>query len=320
MADDLFDSEFLARLEYLRIVARRLFAGTSAGSRSGRRTGPGLEFSEHRAYVPGDDFRHIDWAAFGRLERLLLRLCQQEEDLSVYFLMDASASMATGRPPKFDYARRLTAALGYVGLASLERVEIFAVSAEGVRGRLAAGRGKSHLLGVLDFLRRLSCEGPTDLTGAVAAFLPHAAKPGLAILVSDLFDPASPSLRRMLRRRDAVPAQHPAEGRSPAGYERAFLALQANGFEPWCLHVTDRADLAPDGLGDLAVEDAETGETMGVHLGPEMRERLAAEARRFGEEVRAWCTDRGIGYAAAPTDLAVDALVLDVLRRGGLVR
>ena len=294
MADDLFDSEFLQRLEYLRVVARRIFAGSSAGSRSGRRTGPGLEFSEHRAYVAGDDFRHIDWAAFGRLERLLLRLCQQEEDLSIYFLLDASASMATGRPPKFDYARRLTAALGYVGLASLERVEILAINSEGVRGHLAAGRGKSRLLSVLDFLRRLSAGGPTDLKRAVDAFLPHAPKAGLAILVSDLFD--------------------------PAGYERAFLALQANGFEPWCLHVADRADLAPDGLGDLAVEDAETGETMGVHLGPEMRERLIAEARRFGEEVRAWCADRSIGYAAAPTDLAVDALVLDVLRRGGFLR
>jgi len=294
MADDLFNSEFLARLEYLRIVARHLFAGASAGSRAGRRTGPGLEFSEHRAYVAGDDFRHIDWAAFGRLERLLLRLCQQEEDLSIYFLLDASASMATGRPPKFDYARRLTAALGYVGLASLERVEILAVNSEGVCGHLAAGRGKSRLLSVLGFLRRLSPDGPTDLKRAVDAFLPHAPKAGLAILVSDLFD--------------------------PVGYERAFLALQANGFEPWCLHVTDRADLAPDGLGDLAVEDAETGETMGVHLSPEVRDRLIAEARRFGEEVRAWCTDRGIGYAAAPTDLAVDTLVLDVLRRGGLVR
>ncbi|HET6441805.1 MAG TPA: DUF58 domain-containing protein [Phycisphaerae bacterium] len=314
MADRLFDSEFLGRLEYLRIVARRLFAGTSAGSRAGRRTGPGLEFSEHRAYVAGDDFRHIDWAAFGRLDRLLLRLCQQEEDLSIYFLLDASASMATGRPPKFDHARRLTAALGYVGLASLERVEILAVNSKGVCGHLAAGRGKSHLLSVLGFLRRLSPDGPTDLKRAVDAFLPHALKTGLAILVSDLFDPASPSLRRMLRRWDAAPE------RSPAGYERAFLALQANGFEPWCLHVTDRADLAPDGLGDLAVEDAETGETMGVCLGSEMRERLIAEARHFGEEVRAWCMDRGIGYAAAPTDLAVDTLVLDVLRRGGLVR
>ena len=294
MVDDLFDSEFLARLEYLRVVARHLFAGTSAGSRAGRRTGPGLEFSEHRAYVAGDDFRHIDWAAFGRLERLLLRLCQQEEDLSIYFLLDASGSMATGRPPKFDHARRLTAALGYVGLASLERVEILAVNSEGVCGHLAAGRGKRRLLSVLAFLRRLSAGGPTDLKRAVDAFLPHASKAGLAILVSDLFD--------------------------PAGYERAFLALQANGFEPWCLHVTDRADFAPDGLGDLAVEDAETGETMGVHLSPEVCERLMAEARRFGKEVRAWCTDRGIGYAAAPTDLAVDTLVLDVLRRGGLVR
>lgn len=294
MADDLFDSEFLGRLEYLRIAARHLFAGTSAGSRAGRRTGPGLEFSEHRAYVAGDDFRHIDWAAFGRLERLLLRLCQQEEDLSIYFLLDASASMATGRPPKFDYARRLTAALGYVGLASLERVEILAVNSEGVCGHLAAGRGKSRLLSVLAFLRRLSPDGPTDLRRAVDAFLPHASKAGLAILVSDLFD--------------------------PAGYDRAFLSLQASGFEPWCLHVADRADLAPEGLGDLAVEDAETGETMGVHLGPEVRERLIAEARRFGEEVRAWCTDRGIGYAAAPTDVPVDVLVLDVLRRGGFLR
>jgi len=294
MADDLFDSEFLQRLEYLRVVARRIFAGSSAGSRTGRRTGPGLEFAEHRGYVPGDDFRHLDWAAFGRLDRLVLRLCQQEEDLSIYFLLDASGSMATGRPPKFDHARRLVAALGYVGLASLERVEIFAVGAEGVGGRLAAGRGKTHLLAVLDFLRRLSPAGPTDLEAAVAAFVPHAVRAGLAILVSDLFD--------------------------PAGYERPLLALQANGFEPWCIHVADRADLAPEGTGDLAVEDAETGERMAVHLASEVRERLAEAARAYAEEVRAFCMERSIGYAAAPTDLAVDALVLDVLRRGGFLR
>jgi len=305
MADDLFDSEFLQRLEYLRVVARRIFAGSSAGSRTGRRTGPGLEFAEHRGYVAGDDLRHLDWAAFGRLDRLLLRLCQQEEDLSIYFLLDASGSMATGRPAKFDHARRLVAALGYVGLASLERVEIFAVGAKPARrspkgeggavwGRLAAGRGKSHLLSVLDFLRRLSPAGPTDLEAGVSAFLPHAARAGLAILVSDLFD--------------------------PAGYGRPFLALQAGGFEPWCLHVADRADLGPDAAGELAVQDAETGERLAVHLSPEGRARLAEAARTYAEEVRAFCLDRGIGYAAAPTDLAVDTLVLDVLRRGGFLR
>jgi len=292
-ANDPFDSAFLQRLEYLRIVSRRLAAGTDAGRRTGRRTGPGLEFAEHRAYVAGDDFRHIDWAAFGRLERLLLRLCRQEEDLGIDFLVDASASMATGRPAKFDHARRLAAALAYVGLASLDRVRLFAVDA-GLRAHLSAGRDKAHVLAILDFLRSLAPAGPTDLAQGVTAYLPHAPRPGLVVLVSDLMD--------------------------PGGYAKPLTLLQGRGFEAWCLHVTDAADLAPPGTGDLAVTDAETGETLGVHLTDEVRERLAREAERFAAEARAWCLGRGIGYAEAPTHVPADAMVLDVLRRGGLVR
>lgn len=291
--DNLFDSAFLERLEYLRFVARRIFSGTAQGGRTGRRTGPGLEFSEYRAYAPGDDFRHIDWAAFGRLERLLLRLCQQEEDLAIYFLLDASASMATGAPPKFDHARRLTAALAYVGLASLDRVRLVTIDG-GVREHLEAGRYKSHILGVLDFLRGLTAEGQTDLGRAVEAFLPHAPQSGLAVLISDLLD--------------------------PAGYEKPLTTLQGHGFDVWCLQVTDPADLAPPGLGDLAARDAETGEVLGVHLTDELRERIAEQAERFAADLRAWCLSRGIGHAEAPTHVPVDTLVLGVLRRGGFLR
>ena len=292
-SDNLFDPAFLARLEYLRIVARRTFAGTAQGGRTGRRTGPGLEFAEHRAYTPGDDYRYIDWAAYGRLERLLLRLCQEEEDLAIYLLVDASASMATGRPAKFDHARRLAAALAYVALASLDRVRIVAIDG-GVRGHLEAGRGKTHIVAVLDFLRGLAAVGRTDLARAVDAFLPHARARGLVVLISDLLD--------------------------PAGCEKPLLALHGRGFDLWCLHVTDPADLAPPGLGNLAVADAETGDQIAVHLTDAIRTRLAAEAARFNEEVRAWCLARGIGYAEAPTSLAPDELVLDVLRSGGMVR
>jgi uncharacterized protein (DUF58 family) len=291
--DDLFSSAFLERLEVLRVVARRTFAGAAPGSRSGRRAGPGLEFAEHRAYAPGDDFRHLDWAAFGRLDRLLLRLCRAEEDLAIYFLLDSSASMATGRPPKFDHARRLAAALAYVGLAGLERIRLFTIDGA-VRRHLDAGRTKSHILPILDFLRGLNAEGRTDLGRAVDAFLPHASQTGLVILISDLLD--------------------------PAGYEKPLLALQGRGFDLWCLQVTDPADLAPAGTGDLAVADAETGDVLAVHLTAEVRERLAAEAERFGADLRTWCLERRIGYAEVPTRLPVDALVLDVLRRGGLLR
>jgi len=292
--DELFGSDFLQRLEYLRVVARRTFAGSAPGGRTGRRAGPGLEFAEHRDYSAGDDFRHVDWAAYGRLDRLLLRLCQQEEDLAIYFLVDASASMTTGSPAKFDHARRLAAALAYVGLAGLERVRIVAIDG-GVRAHLEAGRGKGHILGVLDFLRGLEAGGRTDLARAVEAFLPHAPQAGLAVLISDLMD--------------------------PAGYQKPLATLQGRGFDVWCLHVTDPGDLAPVAAAtDLAVSDAETADVLGVHLTDELRERLAAEAARFKEEVRAWCHERGIGYAEAPTSAAVDTLVLNVLSRGGFLR
>jgi len=291
--DDLFDSAFLARLEYLRIVSGRIVTGTAPAGRTGRRTGPGLEFAEHRPYAPGDDFRHIDWAAFGRLERLLLRLCRQEEDLAIHFLVDASASMATGRPAKFDHARRLAACLAYVGLAGLDRVRLVAIGG-GVRGHMEAGRGKSHLPGVLEFLGGLTTGGRTDLARSVEAFLPHAPHGGLAVLVSDFLD----------------------EG----GYEKPLRRLQRRGFDVWCLHVTDASDLAPPGGGDLAARDAETGEILGVHLTEEVRRRIAQEAERFGSALRRWCLARGVGHAEAPTSVPADVLVLEVLRRGGLVR
>jgi uncharacterized protein (DUF58 family) len=291
--DQLFDSEFLERLEYLRVVARRAMAGTSPGSRTGKGAGPGLEFAEHRAYAPGDDWRQVDWAALARLDRLLLRLCQQEEDLAIYFLLDASASMTTGSPSKFDHARRLAAALAYVSLASLESVRLIAVDG-GVRAHLEAGRGQGHILAVLDFLRRLEARGPTDLARAVEAFLPHAPRVGLVVLISDFLD--------------------------PDGWERALGALVGRRFDLWCLQVTDPADLAPPGAGDLAVTDAETDETLTVHMTDDVRERVAAEAARLKADLRSWCLSRDVGYAEAPTVLPVDELVLEVLRRGGFLK
>ena len=291
--NDLFDSAFLERLEFLRVVARRVFAEAAPGGRTGKGAGPGLEFAEHRAYAPGDDFRQIDWAAFGRLDRLLLRLCQEEQDLALYFFLDASASMKTGTPPKFDHARRLAAALAYVGLSGLERVRLVAVDG-GVRAHLEAGRGPSRILGILDFLRGLEPAGRTDLVRGVEQFLPHAPQTGLVVLISDLLD--------------------------PAGCRKPLATLQSRGFEVWCLHVTDPADALPPGSGDAVITDAETGETLGVHLSEEVRERLAKAAADFKAETRAWCLARGIGYAEAPTHVPVDTLVMDVLRRGGFLR
>src|SRR4249920_483130 len=117
-----FEDDFLKKLEYLHVVSRRAFAGNSRSDRRTRKRGRGLEFADHRGYSAGDDFRHIDWKAYQRLGRLLLRLFDEEQDLPIYLFIDSSRSMA--EPAKFDQARRIAAALCYIGLAHLDRIVI----------------------------------------------------------------------------------------------------------------------------------------------------------------------------------------------------
>src|SRR5215218_3927602 len=134
-----FDDEFLRKLEYLQVVSKRAFAGHNRADRLTPTRGRGIEFADHRPYTAGDDFRHIDWKAYKRLNRLLLRLFDEERDLPIYLMLDASRSMS--EPGKFDMARRLAAALCYIGIAHLDRLTILSFSARLGR-ETSPGRGK----------------------------------------------------------------------------------------------------------------------------------------------------------------------------------
>src|SRR4026208_1047702 len=117
-----FENDFLKKLEYLHVVSKRALAGQNRADRLSPKRGRGLEFADHRPYTPGDDYRHIDWKAYKRLNRLLLRLYDEERALSIYLMLDVSRSMA--EPAKFDMARRIAAALCYIGLAHLDRIRL----------------------------------------------------------------------------------------------------------------------------------------------------------------------------------------------------
>src|SRR5204862_2615249 len=119
-----FTSEFLAQLERLSLLSRRIFRGRVKGERRSLRRGHSVQFCDYRAYGVGDDLRYVDWNVFGRLDRLHVKLFVDEEDLCLHLLVDASRSMEFGRPTKLSYATRLTAALGFVGLVNLERVGV----------------------------------------------------------------------------------------------------------------------------------------------------------------------------------------------------
>jgi len=291
--EDLFDDDFQRRLEMLAIVSRRVFAGRLRAERRSKKRGSGVEFADHRDYTPGDDFRQIDWNVYQRFGRLLIRLYEEEEDLSIYFIVDCSASMAFGNGKKFDQARRLGAALAYVGLANLDRVTVAGVT-DAVVSRMPATRGKGRIFKVFQFMRGLTPGGPTDLKEALETFVAQHKRRGLAVLISDFYD--------------------------PAGFEAGINVLRYNKFEPYVLHIVDEAESNPELLGDVSVIDCETGERREVTVTDQVLRRVQDAYRDYNRGIERFCSAHQVPYFRAGSQVPFDEVVLGVLRRGGLLR
>jgi uncharacterized protein (DUF58 family) len=291
--EDLFDDEFLKKLEYLHIVSRKAFAGKLHAERRTKKVGSGIEYADHRKYTMGDDFRYIDWNVYGRIDRLLLRLFEEEEDLHIYLLVDCSDSMAIGTPPKLHYAMKVAAALSYVGLANLDRVSIIPF-ADHLLGRLPPTRGKNRIFRVFEFLRTVDIGGKTELAECMKTFVAQNKRRGLAVIVSDFYD--------------------------PDGFEEGLNTLRYNRFEPFVLQVYDQREADPDLHGDLALVDCETGDTREVTVSRSMLEAYKREHERYCKELEQFCTARAMPFFRTTTAVPFDELVLRIFRTGGFLR
>src|SRR6187549_2730773 len=140
----LLDPTFMARLDQLDIVSRKILAGKLKGERRSKRRGQSVEFADYRNYVIGDDLRFIDWNIYARLDKLFLKLFLEEEDLSLYVLVDVSKSCDYGDPHKAMYMKKVAAALGYIGLVNYNRVSVVAM-AEGVVAETGGLRGRRRV-------------------------------------------------------------------------------------------------------------------------------------------------------------------------------
>ena len=290
---ELFDERFLRTVEHLHMVSRKVIAGNLRAERRTRKVGSGIEFADHRTYARGDDFRYIDWNLYGRLDRLLLRLFEEEEDLHIYLLIDCSDSMAIGTPPKLHYAMKVGAALSYVGLANLDRVAIVPFASR-LLGRLPPSRGKNRIFRVFEFLRGCEIGGQTDVAAAMTQFVAQHKRRGLAVLISDFYD--------------------------PRGFEEGINTLRYNKFEPFVLQVYDQREAAPNLAGDLALVDCETGELREVTVSKALLEAYTREHERYCKELESFCTARAVPFFRTHTGVPFDELVLRIFRAGGFLR
>jgi uncharacterized protein (DUF58 family) len=292
-----FDERFLRKLESLVMTIRRsrMSAGMMRANRSSKRVGAGLEFADHRDYAAGDDLRYLDWNLYGRLGRLALRLFQEEEDLLIEVLVDASASMGVGDPAKLDLALQVGAALAYVGLANLDRVALSPLG-DDQAPPLPPARGKGAILPILRFLNGVQADGRAGLAASVRAFLARRRRHrrGLAILISDFYD--------------------------PAGHRAALDLLRHHRLEVVAIQVSAPQELAPNLRGDVELRDVETGETRELTVSPAV---VAAYLRRHQtllRELEGYCRERAIPCFTVVSDQAFDAVVLRMFRAGGLLR
>lgn len=302
-----FDQQFLKQLEYLHVVAKKLFAGKSRAERRSLGQGSGIEFADHRDYAPGDDLRYLDWSVYGRMDKLLLRLFEQEEDLHLYLLLDQSASMRLGGRPdlpllrrgengrmaKLGYAAQVAAALAYIGLANLDRVALYGLS-ERISAELPASRGKGQIFKVFDFLSALRPAGNTDLRTAIGEFTKRVKRRGIAIVLSDFYD------------------HH--------GYQEGLNLLRYHRFEPAAIQIIDPVEVNPPMRGDLEIVDIETGDLRQVTLSQNIVDLYRREHAQFCESIASFCKNRSVSFLRADTQVPFDELTLRALRQGGFVR
>jgi uncharacterized protein (DUF58 family) len=282
-----FEDDFLKKLEYLHVISKRAFAGQNRADRLARKRGRGLEFADHRQYAPGDDFRHIDWKAYQRLNRLLLRLFDEEQDLPIYLFIDASRSMA--EPAKFDQARRIAAALCYIGLAHLDRVTILTFG--GTLGmETMPGRGKGRIFRVFDQLERLETSGTTDLRETFKQFASRDRQQGLAVVISDFLD--------------------------PKGFEPGLKILASMKHDVFVVHIASQTDRHPGALGEVRFVDTETGELRDVDVTPALARAYHAVWEAHAAELELFCGRYNLGYVRADAERSFEQIILHTFRKG----
>ncbi len=301
----IFDEKTLRKLDRLTLIATRVRAGVMKGERRSTKRGTSIEFADYRNYVRGDDIRRIDWNVFARLDKPFIKLLEEEEDLAVHVLLDTSRSMnwpdgSLGendpeQTNKFIYAVRLAAALSYIALTAGDRLTVstLPVDARYVE-QFGPSRGRGHTMRLLTFLAGLESEGVTDLNDALRGYARRARRPGLALIISDLF--------------------------SPAGYQDGIGELQGRGYEVAVLHVMSPDELDPPLAGDLRLLDVETGMPQDVSLDAGLLNLYTRRVEAWREEHATYFNKRGVHYVPVTTDLAWEELVLTQLRRRQLVK
>lgn len=268
--EELFDNDFFRGLDRLSFVVNRDVRGQLRGERRSVKHGSSVEFADYRDYSPGDDMRYVDWNVYARVEKLLIKLFREEEDLEIYVIVDNSPSMRFGDPSKLVFARRLAAALSYIVLSGGDRCVLSVFDSGGLKG-LSPLRGKRSISEALRFLRTdHPSSSTTGFSSACAAIAARSRTPGVAIIISDLLfsEDYRVGLRHLISKRHDV----------------------------YLFHSLEESEINPGLKGDVRIVDSETSEAKDVPVGPRLLKLYQSALEEFFAEIERYCRAYAMKY------------------------
>jgi uncharacterized protein (DUF58 family) len=274
------------------VMSRKLLAGKMKGERRSKRRGQSVEFADYRNYVVGDDLRFIDWNIYARLDRLFLKLFLEEEDLSLYVLVDVSKSCDFGDPNKALYMKKVAAALGYIGLVNYNRVHVSAMS-DGIVAETGALRGRRRVSQMIEFIDKLQPGGASNLADACKRFALQNRHKGVCVVLSDFFD--------------------------KGGYENGLRYVASGKYDLFAVQCLAPQEIEPDLQGDLKLRDVEDDDLAEVSITQPLIKQYKANLNAYCLGLKDYLTRRGGTYLFTSTAVPFDTLVLNYLRERGLL-
>ena len=292
-SDSFIDDAFLKKLEKLKIVTRKSTRSPLRGEHRSWQSGDGLEFLDYRKYHFGDDLRYVDWSVYSRLDKLFIKLFHAEKGQTAHILLDMSASMRAGNPSKDITAKKIAAAISYICLSNLDKTGLMAFNDKIVAVK-APARGKKQYPEVLKFLLSHNPSDQTNVNGCLAEYASICKNPGIAIILSDLFD--------------------------PKGYEDGLKALAYRNFDINLIHVLDHEELFWSKTGHLSLLETETGENKVTFVDKQVMALYRKKIDAFISKIKSYCSHYGINYFLCDTRIPFEDLLTAYLSKGALFR
>ena len=281
---ELFDSNFLQKIQQVTLYAGFSLDGSSAGNRKSRSTGSSVEFSDYREYTPGDDFRRIDWNAYGRFDKLFIKLFMEEREAPITIFLDVSKSMDWGEPNKSIASRRLAAALGYMGLSGFDRISLVCIN-DCVQKLCRNVRGRNFFNRLTDMLETVGYSGESNLQKALEGYSLQTGR-GITVIISDFF--------------------------SAGSFEEVLKYCKYKKQEIYICHILSPQELQPDINDSVRLIDSETGHDLNITVTPALMNAYGKSLDSFKNLLQKACFKYGAHYSLFSSGMRLEEMVKEV--------